>query len=186
MRLAARETGTTFIMSAAPSSTGQREVIAAHCRERDVKCPACRYSLRGCQSDRCPECGCELALAVVPRRPLASAWWSAAVYGTVVSAIVSTFILAAMLPKVVDVLETPHLFQWVRAGVESRTRLPNWFTLIAIVIINAMVGLCLAWLLNSRTAFHRRPAMQRALIALGCWLSPLLVLGMIRIMTLLL
>ncbi len=37
--------------------------ITTYLAERDVPCPACRESLRGAQSNRCPECGYRLTLA---------------------------------------------------------------------------------------------------------------------------
>ncbi len=37
---------------------------------RDVSCPACRYNLRGVQTDRCPECGAHLSIErLLPSSP---------------------------------------------------------------------------------------------------------------------
>lgn len=39
-----------------------RDFLASH----DVRCPACRYALKGCEDRRCPECGWQLALQLRP------------------------------------------------------------------------------------------------------------------------
>ncbi len=47
----------------------QRDVLLrAYLEQHEAACPTCGYSLRGCVTEVCPECGAGLALALAPRR----------------------------------------------------------------------------------------------------------------------
>ncbi len=59
------------------------EMLKAYLAERDVACPGCGYSLKGCASDRCPECGQGIVIGVWRqpwllrwKRPISVATWS--------------------------------------------------------------------------------------------------------------
>jgi hypothetical protein len=60
-----------------PSSAGamtDAEFLRHWLSSRSESCPLCRYNLRGLLSDRCPECGRELRLAV-QLVELSQRWW---------------------------------------------------------------------------------------------------------------
>ena len=40
------------------------ELLKAYLADRDVPCPGCGYSLKGCVADKCPECGHKPSLAI--------------------------------------------------------------------------------------------------------------------------
>ena len=54
-----------------------RNLLAEHLADNDDHCPVCRYSLRGLQSDTCPECGIALVLRVSENERTASRVWIA-------------------------------------------------------------------------------------------------------------
>jgi len=54
-----------------------RNLLVEHLANNDDHCPACRYSLRGLQSDTCPECGIALVLRVSENERIASRVWIA-------------------------------------------------------------------------------------------------------------
>jgi hypothetical protein len=45
----------------------ESELLKAYLADRDVPCPGCGYSLKGCASDTCPECGNEIRITVDQR-----------------------------------------------------------------------------------------------------------------------
>lgn len=47
-----------------PTVSDDQAALLDFLRERDVPCPVCKYNLRALTSDRCPECGRTLKLAV--------------------------------------------------------------------------------------------------------------------------
>lgn len=44
------------------------ELLRAFLERHEAECPGCGYSLRGCVTEVCPECGAGLALTLTPRR----------------------------------------------------------------------------------------------------------------------
>ncbi len=54
--------------SVEPSPRTDAELLRAFLADRDVRCPSCRYNLRGLPGTRCVECGEELELHVTHRR----------------------------------------------------------------------------------------------------------------------
>jgi hypothetical protein len=51
------------------------ELLKAYLADRDVPCPGCGYSLKGCVSHRCPECASEMTLQLAaPPRMLRWTW----------------------------------------------------------------------------------------------------------------
>ena len=74
-------------MSDAPAGppTDPRRQLADFLADRDEPCPACRYNLRGLQTDRCPECDRELILQIRLAEPRMAAWIAAVVGASVMA-----------------------------------------------------------------------------------------------------
>lgn len=158
--------------------------LTAFLANSDARCPSCRYALRGCTSDKCPECGCELALAIAAaNNPAAPVWWYAAVYGCGVAVFLSLALLAQMLGKVVRVLEDPNLPTMVRSGFAPMGDLPRWSAIFVVVLLCLLTGLLLAWMIRQRRNFERWSAAKQVVVGALCWMSPAIVLGFIAWLT---
>ena len=167
----------------ADSNSNSREILASFLANSDARCPSCRYALRGCMSDKCPECGCELGLAVVGAGPSTSTWWFAAIAGCGVAALITLLLLVALLDNVAGVLRNPWLPQNVRSGFTSVSELPQWSRIFIVVALNAFIGLLMAWVIARRHAFSQWSRPHRTWVGLVCWLSPAIVLAFIAWLT---
>ncbi|GEM_PF-3901878 len=128
--------------------------------ERDASCPRCHYSLRDLTTDRCPECGLELQLAVKSAKPLLGAW-IAALLGT---AIPGGFNITFCTFLLVSLLVDPRSFYWDQS-------------MLATIIPGVVAALTLPALLIWRTAFLRCSIRRRWLIgslSTGAQVAPLL------------
>lgn len=159
------------------------ELLTKYLADSEVRCPACRYSLRGCTSDRCPECGRELALRIVADGASRSTWWIAAIYGVDVAALLSILILASLMDRVISVLKDPNIPAMVTAGFAPQSDLPQWSSIFIVIAINGVVGLILALLIRKRDAFARLNAYQQAALGAACWLTPAIMLGILNLLT---
>ncbi|MGP1273331.1 MAG: hypothetical protein ACTS22_08345 [Phycisphaerales bacterium] len=113
-------------------------------READEPCPVCRYSLRGVQHPRCPECGAGLELAV--RSPdLRVAPWAL----SVVSLAMALGFDAVMVLLVVAL--------FARHGVPRLGSVPFHVWATYGFLVGATVVLTVALM----AMFRLRPAMQR-------------------------
>lgn len=54
---------------AEPGADSEAELLASYLAARDVACPGCRYNLRGCAGEACPECGRPIRLVIEAREP---------------------------------------------------------------------------------------------------------------------
>lgn len=163
--------------------SSNREILATFLAASDARCPACRYALRGCTSDRCPECGRELALRIVTGGAAHSMWWIAAIYGVGVAAFLSLVMLAHLLKRVIAVLENPNMPAMVRAGFTPQGDLPHWPSIFIIIALNGVAGIILACLIRRREAFARLNAFQQAALGGLCWLTPAIMLGVLNVLT---
>lgn len=57
-----------------PPSSGAPETLREYLAGSDATCPSCRYSLRGCETTTCPECGWGLQLQLKPRLATVPHW----------------------------------------------------------------------------------------------------------------
>jgi hypothetical protein len=159
------------------TGASDRELLAAFLHDSVARCPVCNYVLRGCTSDRCPECGSALRLNVVSDKPRVSMWWLASVYGAALAAIISVFVLIALFEPLIVAMHNPGLSSSVQAGFAPRTELPNWGAIRIALACAALTGMLLAWLLCVRARFSGWPVWRRALIGVLCWLSPAAVIA---------
>ena len=170
--------------TAMAESVPSPSVVTAFLANSNARCPACRYALRGCTSDKCPECGCELALEIASTGGArTSTWWFASIGGCALAALLSIILLVSLLDGVVRVLRNPWLAQNVRSGFMPATELPHWARIFTVVAINAMVILLAAWVIAHRRAFEQWSPQRRTWIGLVCWLSPAIVLGLVAWLT---
>lgn len=167
----------------ADANTDSRQLLTGFLANSDARCPACRYALRGCTSDKCPECGCELALVIAKAGRATSTWWFASIAGCGVSALISLLLLVSLLDNVAGVLRNPWLSQNVRSGFTSVSELPQWNRIFIVLAINALIGLLMAWVIARRRAFGEWSRPRRTWIGMACWLSPAIVLGFIAWLT---
>lgn len=164
-------------------ATPSSELLVSFLAHSDARCPSCRYALRGCTSDKCPECGRELTLQIVASQGVRSAWWIAAVYGVSIASILSLIMLALLLRRVVAVLEDPNIPAMVRAGYASQGDLPQWPSIFTVFALNAIAGIILALLIRRREAFVRLSAYQQAALGMLCLLTPAIMLGILNLLT---
>ena len=167
----------------ADSNSNSRELLTSFLANSDARCPACRYALRGCTSDKCPECGCELALAIDMAGGRTSTWWYAALGGCAVALLIGILMLISLLENVAGVMRNPWLSQNVRSGFTSVSELPQWNRIFAVVAVNCLVVLLAAWVIARRREFSGWSRQRRAWVGLVCWLSPAIVLGFIAWLT---
>lgn len=82
-----------------PPTDRGRAYMAAYLTDQDVKCDTCGYSLRGCTTDVCPECGKTIVLPI-DRSMRASAAWRAALVlysiATALTGVPAIFVLLAL------------------------------------------------------------------------------------------
>lgn len=155
-------------------------MIAAFLADSNARCPACTYALRGCTSDKCPECGCALTLAIASLRTM-SGWWLAGVLGLSLS-VASVFLtLLGLGVFIINHLQRPGLQVQVRSGMASSSELPRWPMIVALTVLLLLLTLALARLGSRRHAFLRMPNPQRAVLGLLAAASPLLTLAAIAI-----
>ena len=159
------------------------DVLTAFLANSSARCPGCGYALRGCTSDKCPECGCELALGIVSAKPTTSTWWIASVFGSALSVFLCVVILTHFMTMVTAVLQMPGLVKSVRAGFASSNELPRWPAVFTMVILCLLSGGSLAWVIAHRRAFAQLPTARRMLVGVLCWLSPLIIFGFIALWT---
>lgn len=51
----------------------EAELLKAYLAERDVACPGCGYNLKGCVTEKCPECGSKIGIRVQAQAQ--TLWW---------------------------------------------------------------------------------------------------------------
>ena len=168
----------------ADANSNSDDLLASFLADSDARCPSCRYALRGCISDKCPECGCELALAIASAGGArTSTWWFASIGGCALAALLSILLLLALLDNVGNVLRNPWLSVNVRSGFAAASELPLWNRIFIVLGINAVVVLMAAWLIAHRRAFALWSRQRRTWVGLLCWLSPAIVLAFIAWLT---
>lgn len=155
------------------------ELLRIFLVERDVQCPACGYALRDCESNRCPECGAALRLGVVERRSPAGLWWALGLAGCALSAVMSGWLLIALLRPLGTIMHDPRVIQLVNAGFSPVSDAPNWEA----IIVSAFLTLCAAGaamsLIVSRRHFTLLGRWCQVLIGVTCFASPVLLLGLL-------
>jgi hypothetical protein len=149
-------------------------------RTSDARCPSCGYSLRGCESDRCPECGAAITLGVIVTRRV-STWWLAGVLGAALSVGMSIVLLWPGLELVAAILYNPMMKAQVRSGFAPMSTLPRWNTIWLLTIVMIFGCLTLAWLIASRPSFNRWTTKIQILAGGACLISPLIFLAINQI-----
>lgn len=161
------------------ASVASGTVLAEFFRTSDARCPSCSYSLRGCESDRCPECGAEFTLGVVVSRRF-STWWLAGVLGAAVSLGMSIVLLWPGFELIAAVLYNPMMVAQVRSGFAPTSMLPRWNTIWLLTMLALIACLMLAWLIASRHSFNRWAAKVQILAGGGSLVSPLIFLAIVQ------
>jgi predicted RNA-binding Zn-ribbon protein involved in translation (DUF1610 family) len=154
------------------------ELLTSFLADSDARCPACRYALRGCTSDRCPECGTQLMLRIGSGRE-SSAWWLAGLIGLNISIAVILLCLIGLGTGVVTELQHPGLRAQVRSGFASSGDLPRWTPIMLLTIMLVALTLIMSYLATRHDAFARTSNRQRAVLGLLAAASPLITLGLI-------
>ena len=151
-------------------------------RENGAPCPMCRYHLRGVQSDRCPECGYELQLAIA--RPAAGfGWWLAGLVGLVCTAYLLWQFLKPSIGKVAGVVADPNIPLMVQRGFVASSELPNWSAVFPLSA--AMVG-CLglmAMIIGARRRLTEWPLGRQIACGATLLMLPMIVLVLVAVLT---
>lgn len=150
-------------------------VLADFLQSTDTRCPSCAYSLRGCTSDRCPECGAALSLRLAAQRN-GVGWWLAGVLGSAVSLGMTVVFLFPSMQMVSAMFANPYLQSQVRAGVSPMSILPHWKGIWPLALLTAATCLFFGWMISQRGAFARRGAWMNAIIGMLGACSPLILL----------
>lgn len=156
------------------------QLLASFLAGSDARCPSCRYALRDCTSNKCPECGCELTLEIAPPRTV-SGWWLAGLIGLNISIAMIFLCLIGLGTGIVTELQHPGLRQQVRSGFASSSELPRWGPITLLTILLVALTLIMSYLATRREAFARTPNPRRAWLGLLAVASPLLAVGAIAL-----
>jgi hypothetical protein len=159
------------------STTRDAELLRGFLEERNLPCPACGYSLRGCTSSKCPECGTALELAL-RARPI-PAWWHAGVIGLALAVMMLALLLLRSLPAAAELAAQDHARQLAAGGFFPESSLIDWPILFRIAFALAAGGILLAWLFAARRRFAQWSARNQAGIGLAAASAPLLVVGLL-------
>ncbi len=141
----------------APARSPDREVLANFLLDRDACCPVCGYNLRALATDRCPECGRHLVLAVGTTEPKLGAFIAGLV------GLASGFGFSALL-----IAYAIYHFMFVRGGGP-----PAGF-LLPILVGTISCGLGIWVWLRSRRSLGRMATTRRWAWTAGCWVVGLL------------
>jgi hypothetical protein len=161
-------------------SSPHATLVVQYLSGSDDRCPRCGYALRGCASHQCPECGLPLRLALA--RGPGLTWWLMAMFGPAVCVVMSLLLLVPLLSRVQHLLEDPHLALIVRGGMAPARELPSWAALVVATLLLVSCGALLAFAAAARSLLARMPPLMRAGLALALLLSPLLYLGIVRLL----
>lgn len=151
-------------------------------RDAAARCPMCRYHLRGIESDRCPECGYELSLAIA-RPAYGFGWWLAGILGLACTCGLLFLILLPSIPRVAETVNNPDLVALVRGGFVSASELPNWR---AIFPLSATLLMCLGLMgviIGSRRRLVTWPRLWQIVCGLFLLLTPMIALILIAALT---
>lgn len=155
--------------------------LAQFLRDSHAVCPVCRYSLRDCQSDKCPECGAALMLGVLAQSP-SRPWWFAAVFGSALATFICLLLLTSELwNHVGPILHDPSILTQVKSGNVSVSELPYWPTVYLFGAASAAGLAMLGWLIGTR----RQPALsaiRQRWLELMCIMSPLILLVLMGVL----
>lgn len=165
-------------MSESPNPS--RDALAAFLAQSDARCPSCRYALRGCTSDKCPECGASLTLEVGVGRD-SSGWWLAGLIGLNISIATLLLLIIGLGTSVVTELQNPGLRPSVRAGFASSSELARWAIITPLAVLLVAQVVVMAGLASRRASFTRMPNPKRAWLGLLAAASPLMTLGIVAI-----
>ncbi|MCA9282443.1 MAG: hypothetical protein H6812_00555 [Phycisphaeraceae bacterium] len=136
-----------------------RNLLREYLADIDDHCPVCRYSLRGLQSDTCPECGIELILRVGLAAPEVSRVWLAGLVGICIASGPVFFNIFWILA-----------FAIRRGALVSPGVSLSWLLLIAATSIASLAAI-VAWL-RYRRLLNRAPhTFQRRMAILGTLLT---------------
>ena len=151
-------------------------------RETGAACPMCRYNLKGVASDRCPECGYELRLAIA--RPVTGfGWWLAGLFGLASTAGMLWLILWPSIPRVAEVVNNPDLTILVQRGFVPASDLPNWRAVfpvsVGLLVCFALMGL----IIGSRRRLVTWRMKWQVICGTTLLLLPLIMLIMVAALT---
>jgi hypothetical protein len=147
----------------------------------DARCPGCGYALRGCTSEQCPECGrgLHLALGAESRlRPL----WLMSMFGPAVCVALSAWLLKPLLGPLQSATAIPRqTIVLTGAGLMPRTPPPSWNGLVLGLLLLLASGALLALAVGGRRRLSQMAPAPRLALALSLFVSPLLLLGLVRL-----
>ncbi len=156
------------------------DLLTRFLKENDIRCPSCGYSLRNCQSEKCPECGATLELSL-RARPV-SAWWWVGLIGLVISEIMPTILLATSLPSAQRIGTAEEVSQMVARRFSPSSELIEWSPLVQLAIVVSAGAILLGLLIASRRRFGGWNRFAQMSAGLAGALSPVLVIGLLVLM----
>jgi hypothetical protein len=159
----------------------ETDLLTAFLRDSDGRCPACQYALRGCTSDRCPECGAKLSLAIAADQRH-EAWWLAAVMGAATAWLMSAALLLMVLGPIASTVHDPSIFILVGRGQAPTSSLPNWPTTVGVCRLTIATSLWLAWIITRRRVMRGAPLPTRVVLLVLGSASPIITLGLIALL----
>lgn len=157
-----------------------RSLLTTFLAGSDARCPSCGYALRGCTSDKCPECGASLTLEIGIGRDT-SGWWLAGLIGLNVSIAMLFLLVIGLGASVVTELQNPGLRPSVRAGFASSSELARWSVIVPLTMLLVAQVMAMAALAARRASFTRMANPRRAWLGFLAGASPLVTLGIVAI-----
>jgi len=151
------------------------DALVLFLRDRDVACPACRYSLRGIESKRCPECGIELRLQIAHRHATPFTWL-AACFALSLTTLMSLMFAWRAFSALELAASDARLTMLIEHGLAPSPGTPNWSNLIIVVAAALIAIAAFAWLITARRMWLHLPLALRIGLALAAIASPLVLL----------
>jgi hypothetical protein len=158
------------------------ELLREFLHERDARCPACRYSLRNCGADRCPECGAALEITLAQPTGKGHIWWSAAMAGSAMAAGIALLMLHAVIAGLISSVEDPQLLQMIAAGFAPQSDAPQWKSILLMLLIATATLACAVWMLAVRRRFSTLGRRWQEVIGIAGALSPFMLLGVLYLL----
>ena len=132
-----------------PTQANDQELLKAYLADRDASCPACKYNLRGCEAEKCPECGAILELRI---------WSTALNLGAWISALVCLAVPFVIL--LISILALPLSMQ-----EQGDDKLVIWLGIALLLILISVNGIALYMVFHRRNRFLKMRTSRQWLVS---------------------